>query len=76
MKTVKLHEAKTHLSRLVEEAVGGEEIIIAKGSKPLVRLVALGERRVRRLGTLKGKVHVSRDFDSQLPDDVLDSFEG
>lgn len=57
MKTVNMHEAKTHLSRLVEEAAAGEDIVIARAGKPLVRLVAVaGNEGPRQLGTLAGKV--------------------
>jgi prevent-host-death family protein len=62
MKTVNMHEAKTHLSRLVEEAAAGEEIVIARAGKPLVRLVAVATiEGPRKLGTLAGKVHEATD---------------
>jgi prevent-host-death family protein len=74
---VNIHEAKTHLSRLVEEAAGGEQIIIAKAGKPVARLVGLdGDRAPRPRGLLKGKIWIAADFDAPLPDDVLKSFEG
>lgn len=77
MKKVNLHAAKTHLSRLVDEAAGGEEIVIARAGRPVARLVALEERRPpRRPGILKGKIRISRDFDAPLPPDVLEAFEG
>ena len=64
MKTVNIQEAKTHLSRLVEEAVAGEEIIIAKAGRPYVKLVpCLPERAPRELGGWEGKVWVADDFD-------------
>lgn len=67
MKTVTLTEAKTHLSRLVREALEGEEIIIARGSQPLVRLVPLASRRPARVfGTARGLVHWSSNFDEPL----------
>lgn len=57
MKTVNIHQAKTHLSRLVEEAAGGEEIVIAKAGKPVARLVALSSASGPRvLGALAGAV--------------------
>ena len=70
MHTVTIHEAKTHLSRLINEALRGEEIIIAKGKKPLVRLIALAEaRQERRLDGVKGLVvAISDDFDAPLAD--------
>ena len=67
MKTVDIHVAKTHLSRLVEEAAKGEETIIAKAGEPVARIVALEKRDVREtFGMLKGKVLVSDDFDAPL----------
>ena len=66
MKTVNIHEAKTHLSRLVERAAGGEAFIIAKAGRPLVKVVPLAAGDVaatRRLGFLKGEVAVPDDFD-------------
>jgi prevent-host-death family protein len=76
MRTINIHAAKTQLSRLVESAAAGEEIIIAKAGKPVARLGPLVGLRPRRLGLLAGKLHVPQDFDAPLPDDVLDAFEG
>jgi prevent-host-death family protein len=76
MKTVNIHAAKTQLSRLVEDAAGGEEIIIAKSGKPIARLCPLAPPPKRRvLGTLNGKINIPDDFDAPLPDDMLDLFE-
>ena len=69
MKTVTMHEAKTHLSRLVREAVEGEEIVIARGKVPLVRLVPLAGCPGRRtLGTARDLIAVSEDFDEPIED--------
>ena len=70
MTQVTIHEAKTHLSRLIREALAGEEIIIARGQQPLVQLVVLPEARsVRRIGGGKGVIqHFSDDFDVPLED--------
>lgn len=77
MRQVNIHEAKTHLSRLVEEAAGGEEIIIARAGKPVARLTALATRRApRQPGLLKGKIWIADDFDAPLPPEVLRRFEG
>lgn len=78
MKTVNIHAAKTHLSRLVEEAAAGEEIVIAKAGKAVARLVPLSERKAgkRRLGLLAGKLKIPADFDAPLRDETLDAFEG
>jgi len=76
MRTVNIHAAKTQLSRLVDAAAAGEEIIIAKAGKPLARLGPLvGARTKRRLGILAGKLHVPEDFDAPLPDEVIATFE-
>jgi prevent-host-death family protein len=77
MRTVNIHAAKTQLSRLVEAAAAGEEIIIAKSGKPLARLGPLvGPRQKRRLGVLAGKLRVPEDFDAPLPDEVIEAFDG
>jgi prevent-host-death family protein len=77
MRTVNIHAAKTRLSRLVDDAAKGEEIVIAKAGKPLARLVPLADAwPKRRLGRLAGKVQIPEDFDAPLPDDILDAFEG
>lgn len=76
MKTVNIHEAKTHLSRLLTRVVAGEEILIAKAGKVIARLVPVGSQRPERaLGIDKGRVVISDDFDAPLPDDVLAGFE-
>ncbi|MEE8367264.1 MAG: type II toxin-antitoxin system Phd/YefM family antitoxin [Thermoanaerobaculia bacterium] len=76
MSQVNVHEAKTHLSRLLERAAAGEEIIIARSGKPVARLVALERRdRPRRLGLFKGQIKIRQDFD-ELPDDLHKAFEG
>ena len=77
MRTINIHAAKTQLSRLVDAAAAGEEIIIAKSGKPLARLGPLSApRRNRTLGVLAGRLRVPEDFDADLPDEVLDEFEG
>lgn len=77
MRTVNIHAAKTQLSRLVDAAAAGEEIIIAKAGKPVARLGPLvGLQRKRRLGVLAGKLRVPEDFDAPLPDEVIEAFEG
>ena len=79
MRTVNIHAAKTHLSRLVEEAAAGTEIIIAKAGTPRAKLVPLtagSGRNERRLGLLAGRLSIPEDFDAPLPADILDDFEG
>lgn len=76
-RSVNIHEAKTHLSRLVDEVAEGGEVIIARAGKPMARLVPLVPRSSPKvLGLLKGRLRVPEDFDAPLPDDVLRSFEG
>lgn len=77
MRSINIHEAKTHLSRLVDEVSAGEEIVIAKAGKPLARLIPFQRRTSRRkLGVLAGRFSVPDNFDAPLPPDVLDDFEG
>ncbi|MBI4521555.1 MAG: type II toxin-antitoxin system prevent-host-death family antitoxin [Gemmatimonadetes bacterium] len=72
MKNVNIHEAKTHLSRLVEEAVRGEDVVISKAGRPLVRLVPVPAREgARPLGLLAGKVRESEDW--WAPDPELEA---
>lgn len=70
MTQVTIHEAKTHLSRLIKRALAGEEIIIAKGKRPVVKLVALPEaRQQRRIGGAKEAIKfIADDFDAPLAD--------
>ena len=68
MKIVNIHEAKTHLSSLIQEALGGEEIIIAKGNEPLIRLEIFKKNKKRKIGLYKGKIRISPDFDKELID--------
>lgn len=72
---VNMHQAKTTLSRLVERALAGEEVIICRNGKPLVRLVPVPvSQEPRTPGRLKGQVWISPDF--ELSDDEIDDFEG
>jgi prevent-host-death family protein len=74
---VNVHEAKTHLSRLLERVVTGEEVIIAKHGKPIARLCAIGEPVARRTpGRSAGKGRVLENFNDPLPDEMLQGFFG
>jgi prevent-host-death family protein len=76
-KVVNLYEAKTQLSRLVEEVAAGREIVIAKAGVPRARLVPIeAPRRRRRPGGAKGRIRIGADFDAPLPADVLAAFFG
>ncbi len=77
MQIVNIHEAKTHLSRLVEQAAKGEAFVIAKAGKPLVKVSALDAPsvpQVRRLGFLSGQIQVPDDFDKMGADTIDEMF--
>lgn len=79
MQVINIHAAKIQLSRLVDEAAAGNEVIIARAGKPIARLVPLAPpaaTRRRVLGRLAGQLTVPEDFDAPLPSDMLDAFEG
>ena len=73
MRTINIHEAKTHLSRLVEQAAGGEPFVIAKSGKPLVKVVPLDapqSDQVKRVGFMAGQIAVPDDFDRMASADI------
>lgn len=73
---VNIHQAKTHLSRLLQRVREGEEVIIARAGEPIARLVAVEpERKPRMPGSARGLVRIHPDFDAPLPEEVLRSFE-
>lgn len=73
---VNMHEAKTHLSRLVERAAAGEDIVIGEAGRPVARLVPyVGRTEPRKPGGLKGKIWIADDFD-ETPQWLIDAFEG
>lgn len=77
MLEVNIHEAKTHLSRLLSRVAAGEEVIIARAGKPVARLVPFRQPKGKRpLGIDKGRYEVPADFDAPLADDFLAAFEG
>lgn len=73
---VNLYDAKTHLSSLVEKVAAGEEVVIAKAGRPLVRMVPYEEGKRLRFGSLKGKLVVPDDFDLIAADEIEDMFYG
>jgi prevent-host-death family protein len=76
MATVTIHEAKTNLSKLLQKVAAGEEVIIARGKKPVARLVAVGEVKGKRQpGSLKGTLRVGPEFFEPLPEDELSRWE-
>jgi len=71
---VNVHAAKTHLSRLIDRAAEGEEIIIARAGKPVARLAPLEvDRKPRRPGLMRGRITIAKDFDAPLPKKLLDA---
>ena len=73
--TVNIHEAKTHLSRLVERVEAGEEVVIARAGRPVARLVAYRARTAPRMpGAWKGRVRLTPDFDTH-DEELITSFE-
>ena len=76
MATVGVHEAKTHLSKLLARVSAGEEIVISRSGKPVARLGPLNqEKGIRNIGIDRGSFEVPSDFDEPLPEEVLDEFE-
>ena len=75
-KTVNVHEAKTHLSRLLADVERGGEVVIARAGRPIARLVAVEAAQKRELGLERGKIWISPDFDAPMPDEWLDEWEG
>lgn len=74
---INIHDAKTHLSRIVDDVAAGAEVIIAKAGKPMARLVPFEPKvRAKKLGLLKGRIEVPDDFNAPLPPEVLADFEG
>lgn len=74
---VNIHEAKTHFSKLINQALKGDNVIIARDGKPLIRLIPYVEDiHVRRGGQFKGLIEISDDFDAPLPEDLLKLFSG
>jgi len=75
---VNIHEAKTHLSRLLQRVANGEEVTIARAGVPVARLVPVAQetKKSRPLGMDRGRVWVADDFDAPLPDDLLKEFYG
>jgi prevent-host-death family protein len=76
MKVVNVHAAKTNLSRLIEQACSGEDIVIARGSVPVVRLVPIHQAAVKRqFGALKGRLVVPDEFFEPLPADEIEAWQ-
>lgn len=77
MATVNVHQAKTHLSRLLERAEAGEEIVIARNGRPVARLVGIHEDEDPRVpGSMRGRIVMADDFDAPLPPELQAYFDG
>jgi prevent-host-death family protein len=79
MRTFNIHETKTHLSRLVDEAEQGDSFVIAKAGKPKVKVVRIDAPEAkpkRRIGFLKGRIKVPDDFDTMFADEIEKTFSG
>jgi prevent-host-death family protein len=76
MAVVNTHEAKTHLSRLIDRALAGEEVVIARAGRPVVKLQPVAERRVPRLGTAAGTVTFHEGWDDPMSEDELADWYG
>ncbi len=74
-KIVNIYEAKTHLSKLITEVIGGAEIFITKAGKPVAKIVSLKEEKTKiKFGIMKGKINLSKDFDEPLLQEVINLF--
>jgi prevent-host-death family protein len=78
MQQINIHQAKTHLSALVEQAAAGEPFIIAKAGKPMVKVSAINEpeKPKRRIGFMKGKITIPDDFNRMCENEIINMFEG
>ncbi len=79
MRTINIHAAKTHLSRLVEEVAAGEPFVIAKAGKPMAQVIPISgpkDAAKRRIGFLKGKIKVPSNFDTLMADEIETMFAG
>ena len=75
MTKMNIHEAKTNLSKLIEKAMNGEEVVITKAGKPKVQLVPIEQKEEDWFGMDEGKIWIADDFD-ELPEDILAAFNG
>ena len=76
MPVVNVHEAKTHLSRLLAQVEAGEEVVIARNGKPVARLVSVRSRGKRQFGSMKGRISLDDSFFDPLPEEELAAWEG
>ena len=75
-KQVNIHQAKTELSKLIGDVLVGEEVVIAKAGKPVVKLIPFKKtKKLRKPGSAKGQIWIAPDFNAPLPEEILKSFE-
>lgn len=74
-RVVNVHEAKTHLSRLLSDVEAGHEVTIARAGRPVARLIPAEPLRKRQLGLERGQIWIAPDFDDPMPDEWLDEWE-
>jgi prevent-host-death family protein len=75
MKTVNIHEAKTHLSRLLEGVANGESFVIAKSGKPVAKVTPIVEKPIQRIGFMEGQFEVPDDIDTVFAEEIQSMFE-
>lgn len=76
MPVVNVHEAKTHLSRLLAQAEAGEDVVIARNGKPVARIVRVEKQGKRQFGSMKGRIKLDDSFFDPLPEEELAAWEG
>jgi prevent-host-death family protein len=76
MKTINIHEAKTHLSRLLVGVAQGESFVIAKSGKPVAKVIPFLEKAPQRIGFMEGQFQVPDDFDTMFAEEIAEMFEG
>lgn len=77
METINIYDAKTRLSQLVDQAAGGEDVVVSRNGRPVARITQLATSRPKiKFGLLQGRFTVPDDFDAPLPDQILAGFEG
>lgn len=75
MRVINIHEAQIHFSKLIDAVLDGEQVMIAKGGKPVAKLVPIDKKPQRRFGVMKGKIKIAEDFDVPLPDKIMAELE-
>ncbi|MBI4650809.1 type II toxin-antitoxin system prevent-host-death family antitoxin [Candidatus Desantisbacteria bacterium] len=74
LKSINIHEAKTNFFFFLKRAENGEEIIISKAGHPIAKIISIKNKKIRKFGTAKGKVIIHDNFNTPLPDDIMDAY--